>query len=50
MKIFKIVIARPTIVVEDMFDRAIQRKVLDYPVKPDNDKTDDINYELSHRL
>jgi hypothetical protein len=31
------VIARPPIVVEGMLDRAIQRKGLDYPVKPYND-------------
>ncbi|MFZ3136904.1 MAG: hypothetical protein WA126_05870 [Thermodesulfovibrionales bacterium] len=32
------VIARPPIVVEGMLDRAIQRKALDSPVKPENDK------------
>jgi hypothetical protein len=35
---FGSVIAQPPIAVEGMLDWAIQKKELDYPVKPDNDK------------
>ncbi len=37
MRLFFSVIARPPIGVEGRLDRAIQKKQLDYPVKPDND-------------